>query len=592
MKRITVTGRMALSLISHNTKTMSLSEEALISIGRILVFAQKKIIPQTPFAHIFKCGSTIEKHYIILFAKQLGITEEDDIAALGIHAISILINYDLNPHCDSMNPHSLEDDYTFSISIQVPVLELPMHLRAKAFQLYGSTVPLCIVVYRRKSVIDISRRMKKLNAFKNGKKGREVLVNLLASSYSDADYVGNFFDKQRWRSMKKLFKVQQDTIFKQPLLIKKEAVDKMAYWSSLLHMYYLGAMIRGMDNIEYSFSFVIFFAHQCNGTITFVSAMMNILKVGTAADNESSIYRRLAIECCRLRDKPWVDDASDVGLSKHNRHTPSANRVYNEVQLKAYMEALNVMFVSFKTKMQETAQKKTLHAKFKLFQQLSERIQNLMDGFGPLRAMHLVHLSALIGLLPLDYYIYTPMHLGGGPERYLKEYMNYTEEESALEGSTSEDKLISWTVNEMKELQEHYTTEYTPNMMENTSCIIGRSSPKPDVFFYLPWYDLQTKTFTDYDVQIMFRINGYRKNEWTLEAYSGRDSVIQLYSNGIPKKDDVILYSMNLTKFHKGGHKLNTILLSQLRVIEGRREGITQQNNTKDKVLKSFVQNK
>ena len=49
LTRISITGRMALSLISTTTSHMNLSEQALSSIGRLLVYIQKKLLPTTPF---------------------------------------------------------------------------------------------------------------------------------------------------------------------------------------------------------------------------------------------------------------------------------------------------------------------------------------------------------------------------------------------------------------------------------------------------------------------------------------------------------------------------------------------------------------
>ena len=241
---------------------MNLSQQALSSIGRLLMFIQKKLLPKTPFPLAFTRKSKYEEKYIRMFANQLQITNEDDIHNFGFHAISILINNDLNPHCDSMNPSAPEDDYTLSLSVQVPTSDLPEDIQERAIRKYGSSIPLCIVVYKRKCLHDYCKRMKKLEEFKNNdlkkKEGREKLIEILSSTYTDSDYVGNFFDQRRWLYMKELFKLyykidKRQLHFDAPMLVTNEAVDKMSYWSSLLHMYYLHVLKNGIANIEYSF---------------------------------------------------------------------------------------------------------------------------------------------------------------------------------------------------------------------------------------------------------------------------------------------------------------------------------------------------
>ena len=70
---------------------------------------------------------------------------------------------------------------------------------------------------------------------------------------------------------------------------------------------------------------------------------------------------------------------------------------------------------------------------------------------------------------------------------------------------------------------------------------------------------------TNYDVQIMFRVNGYRKNNWTLEAYDGMNKVVQLHSKHVDKSRDVVFYSRNNGKLMDSGHVVNVKLLSNIR---------------------------
>ena len=568
---------MALSIISTTTSQMNLSEQALSSIGRLLVYIQKKLLPTTPFPLSFSRKSKYEEKYIRMFANQLQITNDTDIQNFGFHAISILINKDLSPHCDSMNPSAPEDDYTLSLSVQVPTSDLPEDIQERAISKYGLSVPLCIVVYKRKCLHDYCKRMKKLEEFKDNnpkkKEGRKRLIKILSSTYTDADYVGNFFDPQRWLDMKQSFKLHykvdnRQLHFDAPMLVTNEAVDKMSYWSSLLHMYYLHVLKNGVANIEYSFSFVIFFAHQCNGTITIVKAMIQLLEEDNNSDKSTTFYKKLCNTCCKINDirteLRTEKFQRDVGHSAYNRHQPSANSIYKEDEIRCYIDNLQLIFGLHHNEMNR--QSNNAETKYRLFHQLTKEICTLMKGIGPVRCMHLIHLSSLIGLLPLEYYIYTPMHLSGGPGNYLRNYMNYNEDcNIKLKGKTTNEQLIEWTVTEMKELQDHFTLEYTATMNENLSCIIGRTKKKYDVFFHLPWYNPEEEAVTKYDVQIMFRVNGYRKNNWTLEAYDGMNKVIQLHSKHVDKSRDVVFYSRNNGKLMDSGHVVNVKLLSNIR---------------------------
>ena len=74
---------------------------------------------------------------------------------------------------------------------------------------------------------------------------------------------------------------------------------------------------------------------------------------------------------------------------------------------------------------------------------------------------------------------------------------------------------------ELIDLQQHYTSELTSNFVENGACIIGRSKQKKDVFYFVPWYNTKDSDLTADCCQIMFRVNGFRKNNWTLECYGG-----------------------------------------------------------------------
>ena len=76
----------------------------------------KEVIPFTVFPKMFEPIHPIEKEYHELFARQLNLFEEDDLNLFNIPAVSLLINDELKPHCDSLNPIDPEGDATQSRS--------------------------------------------------------------------------------------------------------------------------------------------------------------------------------------------------------------------------------------------------------------------------------------------------------------------------------------------------------------------------------------------------------------------------------------------------------------------------------------------
>ena len=114
--RTSITGRVGLNLISTKTQKIDLSKTALSSIGKLLMYIIDFCLPATPMSQSFQGTSIFEDKYIKLFGKQLGITEDMGLDRFVFPAVSILVNKDLNPHCDSMNPCELSLKSPFILS--------------------------------------------------------------------------------------------------------------------------------------------------------------------------------------------------------------------------------------------------------------------------------------------------------------------------------------------------------------------------------------------------------------------------------------------------------------------------------------------
>ena len=230
LRRITITGRVGLNLIETSTKTISLDSNALKGIGRLLMYVIDECLPHTPYANVFKSTNKYEREYLQLFGKQL-LLEGNELSRFCFPAISILVNKDLNPHCDSMNPMQLDVDYTFSLSVQVPITKVPIILQKQIQHLYPYTVPMCLVIYKRKALVYYCKRMLSVDTYINEvphkKVGRQKLVEMIRRVGTYADYQGMFFNRTNRTQIEKSFNDINHNTYQGKISKVPEAVDKM-----------------------------------------------------------------------------------------------------------------------------------------------------------------------------------------------------------------------------------------------------------------------------------------------------------------------------------------------------------------------------
>ena len=568
---MTVTGRVALSLIATTTRTMSLSPTSLQKIGNLLVLLATSIVPNSPNPQCFQVTDSNEQLYVNEFCRQLHIPKEN-MTEIGFHALSILVNRDLNPHYDSMNPVDQHQDYTLSVSVQIPTHTLPDSIQKKAYDMYGLSIPLCIVLYKRKSLIHLCNRIRKLDAFIHSDdhkvNGRQKLRDLLHSVNTDADFSGRFFEKTQWKSQQQQFVNVSDiglaSLGITKLYVSNEAVDKMAYWSPLLHVFYLYAQNTTCLSATNIISFALFFSHQCSGTLMFVQAMMRLIIKKDNDDSQMTLYGCLVRECLELKGKPNEHNSKDVGMSpKYPRHGPSGQKPYTETEATAYCAKMNNLLHAYGHKMSKLkADSDKYHLTSALLLDImnDKNIVTRLPGHGPLRTMHFIHLCALIGVIPLEFYVYTPLHYGGGVKNYLHDGYRYQQKSSQ---QVINNELTDWSISENTLLEEHYTTEFTGNMHENAACMIGRRTVRNDVLYYLPWgRKLNEENLLQSRCQLMFRINGYRRKAWTLESYNGGERIQKLHNfDMVENGSSIIAYNRNSIRLCNHGHVLNNTLL-------------------------------
>ena len=238
-KRITITGRMALDLISTSKNSFSLSRDALLSIAKLLMFIIDTILPSTPFPNIFKTQNQYELEYVKMFGQQLHITKEMGLDRFCVPAVSILVDKELYPHYDSLNPIDRDNDFTFSMNLEIPLNYIPTNIVSMVKNDYPTGVPLCLVLYKRNALCNYSKRMTAVDSYMDKKKlvdnklvlqypGRRKLVELLQDVKGDNDYIGNFFSKDMIKKLVERFDYDQgNSVFKGKILLCPEAVDKM-----------------------------------------------------------------------------------------------------------------------------------------------------------------------------------------------------------------------------------------------------------------------------------------------------------------------------------------------------------------------------
>jgi len=151
-----------------------------------------------------------------------------------------------------------------------------------------------------------------------------------------------------------------------------------------------------------------------------------------------------------------------------------------------------------------------------------------IPGIGPLKSQMMIQLCALFGLVPFDYYTFLPMHLEGGPGKFMTEEMGWDK--------CVTKHLLEWNAGIVSQMQLLYNKEFTYNFFENATCEISRKSPPDDLYFQVPSIDEDMKMknrlslhYENKRLQFFFRVDGNRSNKWKLQMYAGGKNKINIY---------------------------------------------------------------
>ena len=225
-----------------------------------------------------------------------------------------------------------------------------------------------------------------------------------------------------------------------------------------------------------------------------------------------------------------LEDISDIGSGPLKRFSPSDTKVFSELEVN---NAVQLILTQTDSLSQKHLSGMSDLEKLYQVQAFSVFMHGKIRGIGGLRGQMIIQLCSLFGLISLNYYTYLPMHMsGGGPETFLTSLMGYQKEDGK--------RLLQWNVNIVNEIQSLLNREFTFNMFENLSCEIGRSLTPHDVFFELPQLGYsstqqQAIVSSKSSLQIVFRVDGNRNNEWNLQGYAGGKKKLIIFADDSKK---------------------------------------------------------
>ena len=272
-------------------------------------------------------------------------------------------------------------------------------------------------------------------------------------------------------------------------------------------------------------------------------------------DCHGTLYYELSELCKSIRNKP--DARADTGSGQHPRFQTTNNKVYDEEEVILNISSMNAIFAKYR-KLMLNINSSDLFGKLSLYNSLVNEIVEdrlLYRGFGIVRINHLISIASLLGVLPLDFYINLPVHTSGGPGTYVYENVLHSKDNSEYNREEKiEDKVLSWTVETMSIIQRSFSVNFTPNMLENSLCIITRSKKLKknksnicDPFYYLPYIHNRTRRLVyGKKIQLCFRVDckTTKKSPMpTIEVNNGED----IYVMNIDGTDtNIITYKRNV----------------------------------------------
>lgn len=252
------------------------------------------------------------------------------------------------------------------------------------------------------------------------------------------------------------------------------------------------------------------------------------------------------MECRRLKKKAGdkISGKHDIGCGVLPRFASSCNLVWSEEEALNARKKMKELIHQYETLMVHATSKKE---KLFIVLGLQKCITEKFLGIKEVRSQVIIQLLALIGLLPLDFLNFLPMHMSGGCGNFVKDLVK-------RDSFKDENDLIGWNLQFVEELQQIYGTDLTFSMFENATCLIGRKKNVMDIFYHLPWFDDHDDGNTT-RMQLCFSYNSTKK---TLDGYDGisRKTII----SSLKPEDGMICWPRTRAGFirNEPAYKINT----------------------------------
>lgn len=310
---------------------------------------------------------------------------------------------------------------------------------------------------------------------------------------------------------------------------------RKAWWSAPLDKFFSFAAVHGMNKTT-AIEYVLFFGHQTGSTPVLGSAMDRLIqdfhsvKKLNTSNKKASLYTLLVNTCRKMKDN---ESTKDVAHGIFQRYSPTNIAVFEE-------EKIIEKFVKFIRKAIDKANSamRKVSSKEKHVDGILKRLQIVQDflnvlqqinSIGPVRSMHMMQLLSLIGLLDLSFYVYTPLHMSGGPAKFLVN-------ELGKENNMSEQEVLAYNAVLLQDCRQTFNNEARSDVLEQTFCYSSRGVLKQDCFlkgikisaaegssFIEDQSKLKRVVFQKEKFQNFFRIKGEKKFQWNLQMFNGNE---------------------------------------------------------------------
>lgn len=403
--------------------------------------------------------------------------------------------------------------------------------------------------------------------------GREQIAEMMSLPGTVYDYRSRFFFKDTYKTNYEMCEAGNHAMYSGRSFQTDETMDRgvsrfeiliicfdslkivliyllhfnKAWLSCVGHAYYYRVRRYGIY-LKHAVHYCMFMSHDCNTTIKIMEIMRRIS--GKNFNQHDDMYAIMVTEAYKLKKqfnlkkKTIPSDmylVSDIGSGDSPRFSTSNQKPYTQQESKRVCEMIIKLVEKYNGLM--TGAKSMKH-RLCVVRDMQKEICVCDDipGLRSVRALVLIQMLALCGLLHLEFYTHTPMHRSGGCKTFMEECCNYDKTDE------KDTDLIDWNVERVTEIQHVYGKDFTPSIYENVTCLIGRKKKRVDIFYQVAWPIIQQgqgrrKGFVDKETfQLFFRYNSAKSS---MEVFDGKRLTCMMYVSYKKSKKGLIQWPTN-----------------------------------------------